>query len=301
MSTLPTPADAALQTPKNTLSDRLATLSAREARLAETVTARGRLHLAAYEFIRFGLKMAWASLFAGLMLALLVGTFLFYPKNTWLARYDFLVLAALTIQVALIATRLETWEEARVIAVYHVAGTLMELVKTSQGSWVYPEPSLLRIGDVPLFSGFMYACVGSFMMRAWNLFEFRFDRHPPLWALGLLSAGIYLNFLVHKYVGDARYALFALAVVALGPATIHYRIWRVHRRMPLLLAAILAAFFIWLAENVGTFAKAWAYPYQRLGWSIVHPRVYLAWFLLMIVSYTLVVALKRPEGSSSPG
>jgi len=38
----------------------------------------------------------------------------------------------------------------------------------------------LRIMGVPLFSGFMYACVGSYMARVWRIFDFRFDRFPPL-------------------------------------------------------------------------------------------------------------------------
>ena len=37
----------------------------------------------------------------------------------------------------------------------------MEVFKTEAGSWTYPEDNLLRIGGVPLFSGFMYAAVGS--------------------------------------------------------------------------------------------------------------------------------------------
>ena len=52
-------------------------------------------------------------------------------------------------------------EEAKVILAFHLVGTAMELFKTHMGSWEYPEPSLLRIGGVPLFSGFMYAAVGS--------------------------------------------------------------------------------------------------------------------------------------------
>ena len=80
--------------------------------------------------------------------------------------------------------KLETWEEAKVILVFHVVGTIMEIFKTWKGSWIYPEPSLLRSVGVPLFTGFMYAAVGSFMARCWRLFDFEFRRHPPIWALG---------------------------------------------------------------------------------------------------------------------
>jgi uncharacterized membrane protein YoaT (DUF817 family) len=271
----------------------LSALSATEQVWATRFCMRGWFAQLAYEFIRFGLKMAWACLFAGLMLALIIGTWLWYPKSAPIARYDVLTLAALAIQMLLLWTKLESWDEARVIAVFHVVGTIMEVFKTAVGSWVYPEASLLRIGGVPLFTGFMYACVGSFMVRAWHLFDFRFERHPPVWALGLLSVAIYVNFFSHHYTADIRTMLFVAAAALLGPATIHYRIWHVHRRMPLLLAAVLAAIFIWIAENLGTVAAVWIYPHQRHGWAVVPVAKYGSWFLLMIISYTLVVVLKR--------
>src|SRR5690606_1751339 len=113
-----------------------------------------------------------------LMLALLLGTHAFYPSDAWLTRYDFLTLAALAIQAGMIAFRLETWAEVRVILAFHAVGTAMEVFKTSAGSWLYPEPSLLRIGEVPLFSGFMYAAVGSYIARVWRIFGLRFTHYP---------------------------------------------------------------------------------------------------------------------------
>lgn len=273
----------------------LARFIAREQALGIWAEARGPAWHFAYEFIRFGIKQAWACLFAAVMLALIIATHLWYPKTAALARYDFLTLAAVAIQAVMLATKMETWEEARVIAVFHVVGTVMEIFKTAMGSWIYPEPSVLRIGGVPLFTGFMYACVGSFIARCWRLFDFQFTRHPPLWALGLLSLAIYINFFTHHYVTDIRYLLFAGASLLLGPATIHYKIWKVHRTMPLLLAALLAAGFIWLAENIGTFTAAWIYPTQRNGWHIVSFAKFGSWFLLMIISYTLVAALNGAE------
>ena len=87
---------------------------------------------------------------------------------------------AVVIQAAMLAFRLESWEEARVIFLFHVAGTIMELFKTAHGSWVYPEDSLLRIGAVPLFSGFMYAAVGSYIARVQRIFRIRVRAYPPL-------------------------------------------------------------------------------------------------------------------------
>ena len=183
---------------------------------------------------------------------------------------------------------LETWEEAKVILVFHVVGTVMEIFKTYVGSWVYPEASLLRIAGVPLFSGFMYAAVGSYIARVWRLFDFEFTRHPPMWAISLLAVAIYINFFTHHYTMDVRVALFVFAALLFGPATIHYRIWRTHRAMPLLVGLLLVAAFIWFAENIATFARAWAYPNQKDGWQMVSLGKFGSWFLLMLISYTLV-------------
>src|SRR5262245_48051494 len=128
-----------------------------EAALGERVATRGAIPAALYEFLRFGLKQAWACLFAGIMLALLIATSLWYPKGAPLARYDFLFLSALAVQAALLTLRMETFEEAKVIFAYHVVGTVMEVFKTGVGSWIYPEPSLFHVAGVPLFTGFMYS------------------------------------------------------------------------------------------------------------------------------------------------
>jgi len=247
---------------------------------------------ALYEFVRFGVKQGWACLFGGLMLGLLIATHLWYPAGAPIARYDALFVSALVIQVAMLRFGLETWDEAKVILVFHVVGTAMEIFKTSVGSWAYPEPSVMRIAGVPLFSGFMYAAVGSYLARVWRLFDFRFTRHPPLWTLVVLSAAIYANFFAHHYLADVRLVLFAGAAIAFGPALVHFRIWRTHRTMPLLLGLVLVALFIWFAENIGTFARAWAYPHQIGGWQPVSIGKLGAWFLLMIISYTLVALVQ---------
>jgi uncharacterized membrane protein YoaT (DUF817 family) len=280
----------------------LARLIERERRLAVWAARKGRVATFAYEFVRFGVKQGWACLFGAAMLALLLATHLWYPKNAALARYDFLVICATAIQVAMLAFRLETLEEAKVILAFHVIGTAMELFKTSAGSWSYPEPNLLRIGGVPLFSGFMYAAVGSYLARVWRLFDFRFTRHPPLWALGLLALAIYLNFFAHHYAWDARPVLFLIAALLFGRTWIHYRIWRRYRSMPLLLGLFLVAAFIWIAENVATYAGAWAYPHQAAGWAPVPLAKLGAWFLLMLISYALVAVvqgLKRTDAAAT--
>ena len=263
----------------------------RERRLALWCRQRGPAWQFAYEFLRFGVKQGWACLFGGLMLVLLVGTHLWYPRGATLARYDFLVFGALAIQAAMLWFRLETWEEAKVILAFHVVGTVMEIFKTSTGSWIYPDMNFLRIAGVPLFTGFMYAAVGSYLARVWRLFDFQFTRHPPLWAVSLLALAIYINFYTDHYHYDFRLALFAASALLFGRTWVHYRIWRRHRAMPLLVGLVLVAMFIWFAENLGTFARVWVYPSQLKGWAPVPISKLSAWFLLMLISYTLVALL----------
>lgn len=261
---------------------------------------RSKLHGWAYEFLLFGLKQAWACLFGGLMLALLLGTHLFWPDDAPLARYDFLVLASVAIQALLLATRLERWDEAIVILVFHIVGTIMEIFKTAQGSWIYPEASVLRVGDVPLFSGFMYACVGSYIARIWRLFDVKFVNYPPVWTTWLLALLAYANFFTHHYTIDIRYGLFAFS------ALIFWRTWFVFtpdqkgRAMPMLVGALLVSLFIWFAENLGTFAAAWVYPSQRDGWHMVSLEKMGSWYLLMLLSFVLVTLVHKPTAVAAP-
>ena len=62
--------------------------------------------------------------------------------------------------------------------------------------------------------------------------------------------------------------------------------------MPLLLGLLLVALFIWFGENLATAGGAWLYPSQMRGWHPVGPAKLASWFLLMLVSYTLVAGLE---------
>lgn len=250
-----------------------------------------------FEFITFGIKQGWACLFGGLMLALLLGTFLFYPTEAPLARYDFITLSAICIQALMLALKLETWEEARVIFVFHLVGTIMEIFKVHMGSWIYPEASVLNIAGVPLFSGFMYACVGSYLARVWRIFDFKFDRFPSLKWQGVLAIMIYLNFFTHHFGPDIRLGLFVGSAILYGPAIVWFRADEDHRPMPLLIGLILVALFIWFAENLGTFTKTWAYPNQDIGWQIVSFAKLGSWYLLMIISFVLVAAVQTKRSA----
>jgi len=249
----------------------------------------------AWELLWFGLKQGWACLFGGLMLGLILATWLWWPDGAALSRYDFLVVGAVLIQAGMLAFRLESREEAAVIFLFHVAGTVMELFKTAHGSWVYPEDSVLRIGAVPLFSGFMYAAVGSYIARVQRVFHIRVTDYPPFIVTALLATAVYVNFFSHHWLPDVRLALFAATAVVFGRGSFWVTADRRRRSMPLLVGYFLVALFIWLAENLGTLGRAWAYPGQEAGWEMVSLSKLGSWCLLMIISVVLVSIVRRPE------
>jgi uncharacterized membrane protein YoaT (DUF817 family) len=57
----------------------------------------------------------------------------------------------------------------------------------------------------------------------------------------------------------------------------------------------LVSLFIWLAENLGTFAGAWIYPAQRHGWTMVPIEKLGSWYLLMLLSFALVMLVHPPR------
>ncbi|MFK0009170.1 DUF817 domain-containing protein [Paenarthrobacter sp. NPDC090520] len=255
----------------------------------------GRLRAGLTEFVVFGLKQAWACVFGASLLAVIIAVRLWYPSGAGLASNDFLTFAAVAIQVLMVVFRLETMRELRVIVLFHVVGTVMELFKTDVGSWSYEADGILRISAVPLFSGFMYAAVGSYMVRVFRLFDLRFDRYPRRWITALVAAGIYVNFFSHHYIFDFRWVLLAAVVLVYGRCVMNYRVFRKRFRMPILVSFLLVALFIWFAENIGTWSRAWLYPNQLNGWQAVSIDKLLAWFLLMIISVVLVAWVYKPE------
>jgi uncharacterized membrane protein YoaT (DUF817 family) len=247
------------------------------------------------EFVVFGLKQGWACIFGAALLVVLMAARLWYPDGAGLARNDFVTLAAVVIQVLMVVFKLETLRELRVIILFHLVGTLMELFKTDVGSWSYEAEGVLRIGAVPLFSGFMYAAVGSYMVRVYRLFDLHFASYPRRWITAIAAAAIYANFFSHHYMWDLRWVLLAAVVVIFGRCVMHFRVFRKHHRMPLVVSFLLVALFIWIAENIATWSGAWLYPSQVNGWHPVPLDKLVSWFLLMIISVVLVAWVYKPR------
>ena len=144
----------------------------------------------------------------------------------------------------------------------------------------------------------MYASVGSYIARVWRGFDFRFTGYPRKWATIALAAGIYVNFFAHYWIVDLRWGLFAVIVALFWRTRVWFRTLTAYRSMPLLVGFLLVALFIWFAENIGTFAHAWAYPNQLVGWHLVSPAKLGSWYLLMIISFvlvSLVTPIRAPE------
>jgi uncharacterized membrane protein YoaT (DUF817 family) len=178
---------------------------------------------------------------------------------------------------------------------FHVAGFAPEVFKTSAGirSWSYPDFAYSKLFGVPLFSGFMYAAVGSYIIQAWRLFDLRILHHPPYWMANLMALAIYANFFTHHFVGDYRWYLGACILGLYARTTVLFRPLDRDRSMPLLLAFVLIGFFIWLAENIATFYGIWSYPHQMGAWATVHLGKWSSWSLLVIMSFTIVAGLKH--------
>jgi uncharacterized membrane protein YoaT (DUF817 family) len=245
------------------------------------------------EFLYFGIKNARACLFVGLFLLAVLAV----PRAGLLGlpRYDVLLVIALGIQVWMVWAKLESLDEFKAITLFHVIGFALEVFKVSGGikSWAYPDFGYTKVLGVPLFAGFMYAAVGSFMTQAWRLFDLRILHHPPYWMAGLIAGLIYANFFTHHYLGDYRWYLAACALGLYARSTVIYRPFDTDRRMPLLLAFVLIGFFIWLAENISTFYGIWKYPNQLGAWSMVHVGKWSSWSLLVVMTFTIVANLKH--------
>lgn len=248
----------------------------------------GRAVHAVAQLLRFAWLEARACAFAVVIFAgLALSTVVPLP----VARYDALLVYGIVATLAFWALRLETGREVLGTAAFHVVGLAFEVLKVRLGSWAYPEEALTKIGGVPLYSGFMYAAVGSYIARAWRLMDLRLTRYRP-WPTAVLAAAVYANFVTHHFLPDVRVVLALLLVAATWRTWVHYTVGEARYRMPLALSFVLIGFFLWLAENISTIFAAYRYPDQADGWSMVHVGKFGSWALLVVVSFVLVANWK---------
>lgn len=257
------------------------------------------------ERIQVFLIELWNFLIANLR-ASLFGVFLLFlflltevVTVPFISRYDFIFLAAVGFQICALIFRFEQPREFFVIILFHILATMMELFKTNPaiGSWTYPsaESAIFVIATVPLFTGFLYSAIGSYISRAFIFLNLSYGRFPAYFHLWILAALIYLNFFTQHFFYDIRYVLFLYVFVIFFKTKVHFRVYQKQRTMPFLLTVLLTALFVWIAENIGTLTRIWLYPSQIEYWHLVSFAKVGSWFLLLILSFTLVSIIYRDK------
>ncbi len=255
-----------------------------------------RLRLAPLRLVQFAaIQLACCvfpiAVFVGLAASVLVWQRFQVP----MARYDALLVYVVVVQLVLVAVGFESWRELLVICAFHLVGLALEVFKVHVGSWVYPDAGIVRLGGVPIFSGFMYASVGSYICQAFRRFDLSVDGFR-WWPVTGLAVAAYANFYTHHAIADLRWVIAAGFVVVLWGSTIRFTVGGDRYRMPTAVAFVLIGVFLWLAENAGTLLNAWRYPDQRDGWHMVHVGKLGSWALLISLSFVLVAAVKAKEG-----
>lgn len=215
-----------------------------------------------------------------------------------LPRYDWLLIICILMQWWMLRSGLETKDELKVITLFHLIGLALEIFKVNMGSWSYPGEGYFKILGVPLYSGFMYASVASYLCQAWRRLDVDLIKWPPLWMVAPVAAAIYLNFFTHHFWIDIRWWLSALVILVFWKSWVSYKVNGIQYRMPIALSFVLIGFFIWVAENIATFFGAWQYPNQANTWSLVHLGKVSSWLLLVIVSFLIVATLKLVKGKN---
>ena len=242
------------------------------------------------EWITFTWRHVQSCLFPGFIFCMLiVSRVIDIPL---LPRYDFLLIACIAMQVFMYVTKLESAREVLVITMFHLLGIALEIFKVNMGSWSYPEFGYTKVMGVPLYSGFMYASVGSYVCQAWKRFDLQLEHWPGMITAILISLGIYLNFFIHHFSYDFRWWLTALLLIVFWKTKIVFCTHDARRKMPMVLTFLLIGFFIWIAENIATYLGAWKYASQHEGWKMVSIGKISSWFLLVVLSIVIVVHLK---------
>lgn len=252
---------------------------------------------AVHQLFHFGWQQALSCIFPVIIFAALAVTQVL-PMPV-LPRYDWLLLFFLLTQWLMLRSGLETKDELKVITLFHVIGLALEIFKVHMGSWSYPEPGYSKVWGVPLYSGFMYASVASYLCQAWRRLAVQLVHWPSSLLAGGLAGAVYLNFFFHHFWIDIRWWLASLVVLLFIRTRVTYIVQGREYSMPLVLSFVLIGFFIWIAENIATFFGAWQYPGQQDAWTLVHVGKISSWLLLVIVSFLIVALLKHVKGKRS--
>jgi len=259
---------------------------------APLLPAFRRVASALLQLLRFAWIQVQCCLFAAAIFVGLAGS---TAVPLPLPRYDALLVYGLALTAVFYLLRLETGREVAVILGFHLVGLALELFKGQMGSWSYPEEAWTKVAGVPLYSGFMYAAVGSYICQAFRRFDLRINSFPWIPAAALAIAA-YANFYTHHYLPDLRWVIAGGFVVVLWRSRVAFTVQDRSYAMPLSLSFVLIGFFLWVAENAATLLGAWQYPDQAQIWQMVHVGKWGSWALLVSLSFVLVAAVKAQEG-----
>lgn len=250
------------------------------------------------QFFLFGYLQALSCVFPVIIfISLAVSTIVDIP----LPRYDLMLLICIVAQVVMYKAGLETRDELLVITLFHILGVIMEFHKVRHGSWSYPEEAFTKVYGVPLYAGFMYASVGSYICQAWRNFQLQPIHWPSTFAAIVCGASVYGNFFTNAFIPDLRWYIVVVLLAVFYKTSIRFVLNHRSYHMPAIVAFVLIGFFIWLGENIATFFGAWKYAYQHKGWKMVTWHKLSSWSLLVIVSIIIVGELKKlKERWSSP-
>lgn len=242
------------------------------------------------ELMAFGVKHVLSLLFPVFIFCMLVISKL--VAIPFLPRYDFLLIACIGMQAWMYLSRLESKMELLVITMFHLTGIVLEIYKVAMGSWYYPEFGYTKVLGVPLYSGFMYASVGSYVCQSWRRFRVKIENWPGNVFPLLIATSIYINFFTHHFFFDLRWLLAVILIIGFWKTKILFDTGFSDRKIPLVLSFLLLGILIWLGENLATLLGAWKYAYQHEGWKMVSISKISSWFLLIVLSIVIVVQLK---------
>ena len=213
----------------------LARFIAAEARIGDWAEQRpvDRLH---YEFVRFGLKQGWACLFGGAMVALSIGTHLLVSARRRARALRFSVPGGGRDPGR--DARRSSWRPGggqghpRVPRRRHGHGGVQDrgrLLDLS-GAGVLPHRRRAAVHR-------LHVC-GDRQLHGALLAAVRFPLRASSAGVGGLSCSAPRSTSTSTRITtsvDIRYGLFAAAALLFGRTCIYFKVWRVHRRMPLLL------------------------------------------------------------------
>ncbi len=216
-----------------------------------------------------------------------------FIRIPFVPRYDFILIIAIFTQLVLYWSGIETLDEVKVIFGFHIIGFVLEVFKVHTGSWAYPGYAWSKLFGVPLYSGFMYSSVASYMCQVWRRLDLTIIHWPTQILTIPLGALIYLNFFTDHFIYDIRWLLIIFIIAIFWRTTVQYRLQKTTLHMQLILSFLFIGLFIWAAENIATYFEAWQYPYQKTGWHMVSYGKISSWTLLVIVSFMIVAQLKH--------